>query len=324
MARDHVHREPVRDDVLVSASPPPFAPPSGSGPWIPGRPTSDPPSTRPPTSRLTRATMAGQVAAFLVCAFAAGLLAAWAGAPVVFVGAVVALGGGVAVGSATGVGLRFTNVAGWVAAAAATLATVVVLSLLGAYAQLHLPIAIALLVGLFVVGLGLVLRAAAPRGRRAVGRAGGPVARRRQGVGDRGGAGLVRGSARGVLVPRARRSQRGARARTRGGRPPPRRATSVSDLLGVIGLALAIGFVAAMLIGNPSCSTSPTDPEVPAGAGSSGGSAGQGQGPEPGVRARASGSVERAGPDAVEPGERGVERAGRRLRRRGPALPARP
>ncbi len=256
----------------MSSTPPPFAPPSGSS--IPNPPRNE---LTPPTNKLTGATMAGQIVAFLVCAFAAGLLAAWAGAPAVFVGAVVALGGGVAAGLGTGVGLRFTNVAGWVVAAAATLVTVMVLGVIGAYTQLHLPIAIALLVGLFVVGLDWCY---VQRLRGAVVLSGVLVVPLL--AADKGwetAAALVWFG--GALVAfwfleRDGRSAVPVPEPVAGGPPPPP-STSVSDLLGVIGMALLIGFVAAMLIGNPSCSTSSSAPKSLPGGGSQGGSSGQSQ-----------------------------------------------
>ena len=162
-----LHREPLRDDLVMSATTPPFAPPpSGPGSGRPVGPPSSPggpavaPGGRPGAlsteSRLPKlapATLAGQAAAFAVCVLAVGLLCAWLDQPVAFIVAVGVLAAGIAVGLTTGVGLRFTNAAGWVLGLLATVLMIMALGILHALTDLRLPWALSVLVGLFIVGL---------------------------------------------------------------------------------------------------------------------------------------------------------------------------
>ena len=236
----------------MSPGPPPFAPPTGSSPA--------PPAPTPPGPKLTPATLAGQVVAFLVCAFAAGLLAAWAGEPAVFGGAAVALGSGVVVGLGTGVGRRFTNIAGWVVALMATVVSLMAVGVLEAVAHVHVPFAVSALVGLFVLGLDWCY---VQRLRGAVVLSGVLVVPLlAAGKGWETAAALIWFGGALVAFWFLERDGRTAVPEPEpvAGGPPPPHPTPVSDLLGMIGIALAIGFAAALLIGNPSCS--PTKPST--------------------------------------------------------------
>ncbi len=240
--------------------PPPFVPPSRS----PSPAPFGSPSATPTPSKLTPATRAGQVVAFLVCLLAAGLLAAWAGEPLVFVGATIALGGGVAVGLGTGIGLRFTNIAGWVVALMATVVTMMAFGVLRSVAQVEVPFAVSPLVGLFVLGFDWCyvqrLRGAVVLSGLLV------VPLLAGGKGWETAAALLWFGGALVAFWFLERDGRTAVPEPEpvSGAAPPTRPTSVADLLGMIGIALAIGFAAAMLIGNPSCSpSSPSTPNLP-------------------------------------------------------------
>ena len=259
----------------MSAPTPPFAPPGGRAAGPPSGPPTGPPngpatgptggpvrpgapSTAARLPKLAPATLAGQVVAFAVCVLAVGLLCAWLDQPVAFVVAVAALGGGVAVGLTTGLGLRFTNIAGWVLALAATVATMVVIAILDRSAHIGLPAAVSALVGLFVVGLDWCF---VQRLRGAVVLSGlFVVPLLAAGKGWETAAALVWFGGALVAFWFLERDGRAVVPTPEpvigeGGRPGTR---SWTDLVGIIGPALLIGFVAAMLIGNPSCSNRQT------------------------------------------------------------------
>ena len=204
-------------------------------------------------SLLIPAGAVGQAAAFVECLLALALLAPRLASPVVAVLGAAALAGGIALSVATGVGRRFTGIAGWVAALCTTAVVSVVISLLDARG-VSLPRELSILAGLAVLGMDWRY---VSRLRGAVVLSGlfvVPLAGTHSPWAVAGGLLWLAGAL--VTFWVLERDARAAVPRVTdpsGGRGLDEDPRPV-DLLSVLVPALLIGAAAALVLGNPSCS----------------------------------------------------------------------